>query len=86
MLKLLSGFAALSLVTHALLSLLGEGSLRQAASMTAGLLMLLYWACGLQALLAELPLPGAAPPAGVLRITGLTLPELEAALLPEDHP
>ncbi len=74
MLALLSGFAALSLLSGALLSLLPEGSLRRTASMAVGLMMLVYWAGGLQQLLQDLsctfPLPDSP-----LTATGLTLPE-----------
>lgn len=85
MLKLLTGFAALALIAGALMSLLPEGSLRSAASMAIGLVMLLYWFGGLQELLQDmsLPMPAHSP---VLTSTGITLQEAEAALLPEETP
>lgn len=53
--------------------------------MAVGLVMLLYWANGLQALVARLPL-SASTPASILTSTGVELSALEAALLPEDSP
>ena len=85
MLALLTGFAALSLISGALTSLLPEGSLRHAASMAVGLLMLLYWATGLQGLLERLPGEISAP-SGVLTGTGVSLEAAEAALHTEGAP
>lgn len=84
--ELLCGFAALSLVSSALISLLGEGPMRQAASMAAGLLMLVYWAAGIQSFLQALPDAVGSAPATALIATGVTLPSLEAALLPQEAP
>lgn len=80
MLEVLSGFAALSLISGALTALLPEGSLRRTACMVVGLLMLMYWYTGLQTLGDRLPLPGHSP-ASPLVPTGVTLssPMQEAA-------
>lgn len=51
MLQLLSSFAALTLLSGLMLTLLPEGLLRRTASMVVGLLMLMLWADGLQELL-----------------------------------
>ena len=44
MLDLLTQFAALSLISGMVLSLLGDGALRRTASMAVGLMLLLFWA------------------------------------------
>ena len=85
MLTLLAGFAALSLISGLLMSLLPEGSLRHAASMAVGLVMLLYWAQGLQSLLADVPAAFVAPDT-MLSSTGVSLPEAESALMQEASP
>lgn len=85
LLTLLSGFAALSMISGALLSLLPDGSMRHTASMAVGLMMLLYWADGVRQLLAALPAPEQFA-GGVLASTGVTLPALEASLLTEVTP
>lgn len=71
---LLTGFAALTVVSGAILTLLDDGSIRHTASMIVGLLMLLYWVNGLHALLGGLSLPGSGAPASVLTSTGVALP------------
>ena len=86
MMTLLSGFAALALLSGALLALLGEGSMRHAAAMAAGLVMLLYWSSGLQDLLADLDMPANGAPATVLTSTSVALPQAEAALAAEASP
>lgn len=74
MLTLLKSFAALTLVTSLLLTLLPEGSLRRTAAMVAGLLLLLSWSEGLRGLLR---LPDATPaPSTVLTPTGTTVEDL----------
>ena len=72
MLKLLAGFAALSLISGALTALLPEGSLRRTACMVVGLLMLMYWYTGLQSLGSLLPISIQAPDTP-LASTGVTL-------------
>ncbi|MBQ2954774.1 MAG: hypothetical protein IJE07_14685 [Clostridia bacterium] len=86
MMDLLSGFAALSLLSGALLALLDEGSLRRAAAMVAGLLMLLYWSSGLQAFFSSLALPDGTAPSTALAVTGIALQDAESALAEEDAP
>ena len=49
--ELLKRFAILTLAAGMILSLLPEGSVRRTASMAAGLMMLLFWAEGISALL-----------------------------------
>lgn len=49
--ELLKRFAILTLAAGMILSLLPEGSLRRTASMAAGLMMLLFWADGISAIL-----------------------------------
>lgn len=49
--ELLKHFAILTLAAGMILSLLPEGSLRRTASMAAGLMMLLFWAEGISAIL-----------------------------------
>lgn len=85
MLQLLAGFAALSLICSALMNLLPDGSIRHAASMAAGLLMLLYWAQGLQGLLEAFPDVFTAP-STVLTSTGVTLERIDNAFIQEEMP
>lgn len=85
MLQLLAGFAALSLISGALMNLLPEGSLRHTASMAVGLVMLLYWVHGLQSLVADFPAQSILP-ATVLTSTGVSLPQAEASLMQEASP
>lgn len=49
--ELLKRFAILTLAAGMILSMLPEGSLRRTASMAAGLMMLLFWADGISAIL-----------------------------------
>lgn len=84
MLELLRAFAGLTLLSGALLSLIPQGSLRRAAGMAVGLMMLMLWSQGLQEL--GLSMPGAiaadtpSPPA-VLQPSGTGLSEAERAAL-----
>lgn len=71
MLTLLESFAALTLVTSLVLTLLPEGTLRRTAAMVAGLLLLMHWSEGLVSLL-KLPQSQPAPTA-VLSTTGTSL-------------
>lgn len=75
MMELLSGFAALSLVSGALTALLPEGSLRRTACMVVGLMMLMYWYTGLTSLGDHLPVAGQSPATPLVH-TGATLPEI----------
>ena len=85
MLQLMAGFAALSMISSLLTNLMPEGSLRHAASMAIGLVMLLFWAQGLQDIWADLPtLPRV--PSTVLTASGVSLPDTEAALMQEAAP
>lgn len=85
MMQLLAGFAALSMIAGALMTLLPEGSLRHTASMAVGLVMLLYWAQGLQALCNNLPSLSTLPTT-VLTASGVSLTQAEASLLQEATP
>lgn len=74
MMELLKRFAALSLVSGLMLSLLPEGSMRRTASMAAGLLMLLCWTDSISSLLKDFSLlPAGSTPASLLTATGVTL-------------
>ena len=79
MMEMLSGFAALCLLSGALTELLPDGSIRRTAKMCIGMLMLLYWTQGLPALLERLPAPLSAPPSA-LSSTGISVSDLERAL------
>ena len=81
MLQLLSGFAALSLLSGTLMALLPQGSLRRTAAMVTGLMMLLYWSGGLQQLLGSISLTSDTP-APLLTGTGLTLPDITQEVSP----
>lgn len=85
MMQLLAGFAALSMISGALMTLLPEGSLRHTASMAVGLIMLLYWAQGLQELCDALPALSALP-STALTASGVSLTQAEAALMQEATP
>ena len=80
MMRLLSGFAAFSLISGSLMTILPEGSVRRTASMAVGLLMLLYWADGLSDLLSGMELFLPETPTAVLTSTGVDLASAEAAL------
>lgn len=73
MFNLLYQFAALTLISGLLLTLLPEGGLRRTATMVVGLLTLLLWADGLAGVFASLPdLPETYPATFVT--TGYSLP------------
>ena len=55
MMALLETFAAFSLASGVILTLLPEGSLRRTARLAIGLMMLLCWAKGLLSLLPDFP-------------------------------
>ncbi|MGN0794869.1 MAG: hypothetical protein ACI4MG_10440 [Aristaeellaceae bacterium] len=74
MLQLLTTFAALTLLTSIVLSLLPEGSLRSAAAMVAGVMLLLTWSRGVLGLL-DVPFALPDAPSTVLTATGSTLSE-----------
>lgn len=62
MLELLKQFAVMTIAAGMMLSLIPEGGVRRTASMAAGLMMLLFWAQGIEKLLeaaGSLLLPGA---------------------------
>lgn len=86
MMRLLGGFAALSLISGALTALLPEGSLRRTAAMAIGLMMLIYWASGLEEMARSLPEALLLQPEAALSSTGLSLPAIEAALTQEETP
>lgn len=86
MMRLLGGFAALSLISGALTALLPEGSLRRTAAMAIGLMMLIYWASGLEEMAKALPEALLLQPKAALSSTGLSLPAIEAALTQEETP
>ena len=86
MMRLLGGFAALSLISGALTALLPEGSLRRTAAMAIGLMMLIYWASGLEEMAKALPEALLLQPEAALSSTGLSLPAIEAALTQEESP
>ena len=71
---LLRTFAALALISGALLVLLPEGSLRRTAALVMGLLLTLCWVEGLMTMLA-LPSEGNLPDSA-LAPTGMTVREL----------
>ena len=79
MMEMLSGFAALCLLSGALTELLPDGSIRRTAKMCIGMLMLLYWTQGLPALLERLPASLSTPPSA-LSSTGISVSDLERAL------
>lgn len=71
MLTLLKQFAALSLASGALMTLIPEGSIRKTASMVVGLLMLLCWSDGILQLLDRASTVGhASSPQTALTATG----------------
>ena len=86
MMRLLGGFAALSLISGALSALLPEGSLRRTAAMAIGLMMLIYWASGLEEMARSLPEALLPMREAALSSTGLSLADLEATLTQEDAP
>lgn len=88
MLEVLAQFAALSLVSGLMLTLLPEGSIRRTASMAVGLLLLLFWMESLHDVVASLTaLPDLSTPSTVLTSTGVSLLQAEedalSALAPE---
>ncbi len=86
MMRLLSGFSALSLISGALLAILPEGTLRRTASMVIGLLMLFFWVQGLSDLCGSLPEALAGDAGSALASTGIQLSALEAAAVQEVTP
>lgn len=71
MLSLLNRFAALSLASGMLMTLIPEGSIRKTAGMAVGLLMLLCWSEGISTLLDQAGTINASPlPETVLSATG----------------
>lgn len=74
MMKLLTTFAALSIVGTVILSLLPEGTVKRTAGMAIGLISLMCWAEGVAALLdidltTELPATVFAPTSVSIRTT-----------------
>lgn len=78
--SLLHNFAALSLVSGVMMSLLPEGTLRSTAAMAIGLLLLSSWLNGLAGFI-RLPLPDQQIPATILASGQPLLPRLEAEAL-----
>ena len=73
MFDLLNQFAALTLVSGLMLTLLPDGTLRRTASMVVGLLSLMLWVGGLRSLLTQTPvIPDTYP--DVWASTGYLLP------------
>lgn len=80
MLQMLSRFAALSLVSGLVMSLLPEGSLRRTAAMVVGLMMLIFWAEGISGAIGALSaLPDDAGPLPLLTSTGVDLADAQAS-------
>ncbi|MBQ8554889.1 MAG: hypothetical protein IJ438_03345 [Clostridia bacterium] len=77
MMSLLHQFAALSLISGVMMTLLPDGSLRRTARMVVGLLMLLSWADGLADLM-QIPVT-AALPSTVLSPAGASVEEAQSA-------
>ena len=75
---LLRTFAALALLSGALLMLLPEGALRRTAALVMGLLLTLCWAEGIAALI-RLP-EGGALPETVLSVTGTSVQDAADSL------
>lgn len=79
MMRLLHGFAALSLVSGALMALLPDRPIRRTATMVVGLMMLMWWAEGLTALWDSLPAASVPTIATPLTSTGLNMSDAEAS-------
>ena len=79
MMQLLHGFAALSLVSGALMALLPDRPIRRTATMVVGLMMLMWWAEGLSTLWSNFPSASATAVSSALTATGLQLKEAEAS-------
>ena len=79
MIELLKAFSALAMLSSALLTLLGEGSLRKTAALVFGLLLMLCWAEGLLSL--TVPADPTTAETAALQRTGLTLTQAEANAL-----
>lgn len=85
MMHLLSAFAAFSMISGAITALLPEGAIRRTTSMVIGLMMLCFWANGIEQLLQSLPDPGGIP-ASALTSTGLILEGSSASPTQEATP
>lgn len=81
MMRLLSGFAALSLISGILIPIIPEGAMRRTASMAVGLMMLMYWSEGLSSLADNIDFSIPEAPASILAVTGIDLSGNEAALI-----
>ena len=80
MLEILGRFAALSLVSGLMLTLLPDGSIRRTASMAVGLLLLLFWMDSLKGVVTALTaLPDLSTPSPFLTSTGVSLSQAEEA-------
>lgn len=86
MLELLKQFAVMTIAAGMMLSLIPEGGVRRTASMAAGLMMLLFWAQGIEKLLeaaGSLLLPGA--PETPLTSTGSDVTQAAASAAQSLH-